>query len=380
MAKKFKRKNLIQSPARLIPQMEPWFDKAESVAVYKYMQSGGWGMEFTRTRELEKMIADYTGAKYCAMTINGTISLSIAFLALGLKAGDEVIVPDLTMIATANAAALLGMKPVFVDVESTTLCIDLAKAKKKLTKRTKALIYVAMNGRSGNMADVVKFCNEQELFLLEDAAQALGSFWHGKHLGTFGDIGSFSLSVPKIITTGQGGVLVTNNKKLYEKIRRIKDFGRINGGSDIHDDWGWNFKYTDLQAVIGIEQMKKLPWRVSRKKEIFSRYREGLKDILEVEFLATNLSDTSPWFIDIFVLDPDPLSKFLKVHGVGTRRIYPPISSQKIYKSTGDSNRFHITEGYASRGLWLPSSSRLTDKEIDTVVGYIKRYYTSKIR
>ena len=378
MAKKSKRKNLIQSPAQSIPQMEPWFDEAESVAVYKYMQSGGWGMEFMRTRELEKMIADYIGAKYCAMTINGTISLSIAFLALGLKAGDEAIVPDLTMIATANAAALLGIKPVFVDVEPITLCIDLVKAKRKVTKKTKVLVYVSFNGRSGNMKDVVKFCRDNQLFLVEDAAQALGSFWQGRHLGTFGDIGSFSLSAPKIITTGQGGILVTDNQKYFEKICRIKDFGRIKGGIDIHDDWGWNFKYTDIQAVIGIEQMKKLPWRVKKKKEIFAKYKEGLKNIREIKFLETDLSDTCPWFIDVFVSDPVQLSKFLNEQQIGTRRIYPPVSSQKIYKSSGNSSQFPTAEKYASRGLWLPSSSRLTDKEIDIVVGYIKRYYTSK--
>ena len=379
MAKKFKRKKLIQSPAQSIPQMEPWFDEAESVAVYKYMQSGGWGMEFRRTRELEGMIADLTGSKFCAMTVNGTISLTVALLALGLKAGDEAIVPNLTMIATANAAALLGVKPVFVDVEPTTLCTDLVEATRKVTKKTKVLVYVSFNGRSGNMKNVVRFCRDNHIYLVEDAAQALGSFWQGKHLGTFGDIGSFSLSVPKIITTGQGGILVTNKRKYFEKICRIKDFGRNRGGIDIHNEWGWNFKYTDIQAVIGIEQMKKLPWRVKRKREIFARYREGLKNTREVEFLRTNLSDTSPWFIDIFVPDPVKLSRFLSEQGIGTRRIYPPLTSQKIYKSADDSDRFPATEKYASRGLWLPSSSRLTNKEIDTVVDYIKRYYTSKV-
>ena len=378
MAKKFESntKSLLKHP---IAQMEPWFDKAETEAVGNYMKSGGWIMEFDKTRELEEMIADYTGAKYCVMTVNGTLSLVVALLALGIHSGDEVLMPNFTMIASPNAASLLGAKPILVDVEPTTLCMDLDKAKKSLTKKTRVLMYVAVNGRSTNMKDVVKFCTHHSLFLLEDAAQALGSFFKGKHLGTFGDIGSFSLSVPKIITTGQGGVLVTNSAKYFEKIRKIKDFGRTSGGTDLHDEWGWNFKYTDLQAVIGIEQMKKLALRVKRKKEIFERYRQGLKNLPEVEILRTDLSDTSPWFIDIFVKDPDKLAFFLKTRGIGTRIVYPPISSQKIYMNANNSTKFPVTQKYTSRGIWLPSSSRLTDKEVDIVVNFIKEYYTQKV-
>jgi len=362
-----------------ILQMEPWFDNAEASAVYKYMKSGGWLMEFTKTRELEKMITNYTGAKYCTMTVNGTISLIVALLALGLERDDQVLVPNMTMIATPNAVVLLGIKPILVDVKADTLCLDLTNAEEKLTKKTKAVIYVAMNGRSGDMDEVVRFCNKHGLYLLEDAAQALGSFYKGKHLGTFGDIGSFSFSVPKVITTGQGGALVTNKTGYIEKIRKIKDFGRISGGSDIHNDWGWNFKYTDLQAVIGIEQMKKLSKRLKRKKKIYERYMKGLENVRQVKFLKTNLVDTSPWFIDIFTQNPNSLSKFLKTKGIGTRRIYPPISSQKIYKPFDGSTGFPISEKFASRGLWLPSSSKLSDKDIDTVVWHIKNYFGVKI-
>lgn len=358
-----------------ILQMEPWFDNAEANAVYEYMNSGGWLMEFTKTRELEKLISNYTGAKYCTMTVNGTISLMLALLALGLKPDEQVLVPNLTMIATPNAAVFLGIKPVFVDVEADTLCLDLDMAERKLTKKTKAVIYVAMNGRSGDMDKVVGFCKKNNLYLIEDAAQALGSYYKGKHLGTFGDIGSFSLSVPKVITTGQGGALITNKAGYIEKIRKMKDFGRISGGLDIHNEWGWNFKYTDLQAVIGIEQMRKLSWRLKRKKKIYVRYMEGLGKVPKVEFLKTNLTDTSPWFVDIYTQDPESLSKYLKTKGIGTRRIYPPISSQKIYKHAAGSTKFPISNKFASRGLWLPSSSKLSDEEIDTVVWHIKNYF-----
>ncbi len=359
-----------------IPQMEPWFGEEEAKAVFGYMKSGGWIMEFKKTAELEQVIADFTRAKHCVITTNGTISLTLALLALGLKPGDEVLVPDFTMIATPNAAKLVGIKPVLVDIEPETLCLDLTKAQAAITLKTKALIYVAFNGRSGDMDAVKEFCHINNLFLIEDAAQALGSFWHGKHLGTFGEFGSFSFSAPKVISMGQGGALITNDEKLSQKIKKLKDFGREKGGVDTHDDLGWNFKFTDIQAVIGSEQMKKLPWRVERKKEIYRRYQEGLKDLAEVEFISTNLTDTSPWFIDIFVQNPDSLSAFLKERGIGARRVYPAIHTQKIYRDEYREKPFPVAEKYASGGLWLPSSSKLSDEEVDLVVGAIKVYYS----
>lgn len=358
-----------------IPQMEPWFDEAEANAVADYMHGGGWVMEFKKTEELEHMICEFTGAKYCVMTNNGTISLTLAMLALGLKSGDEVLVPDFTMIASPNSAKLISVNPVLVDVDAESLCMDLDVAARAITPKTKALMYVAFNGRAGDMNAVVDFCRKHNLYLVEDAAQALGSQQRGKHLGTFGDVGSFSFSVPKIITTGQGGALVTNNEILAAKIRRLKDFGRTGGGSDVHNEWGWNFKFTDIQAVIGIEQMKKLPWRVKRKKEIWQHYHDGLKNILQVEFMTTNLEDTSPWFIDIFVDEPDQLVAFLKERGIGSRLVYPAIHTQKIYADSYRGKSFPVAARYASRGLWLPSSSKLTDGDVSIVVTTIREYY-----
>lgn len=357
--------------------MEPWFDEKESKAVYDYMRMGGWITEFSKTEELEEELTRFTGSKFCVMTTNGTVALILALLAFGIKIGDDVLVPDLTMIATANAAVLLGAKPILVDIDPSTLCMDLTKARSSLTRRTKAMIYVPLNGRSGNMDDVVGFCKIHHLFLIEDAAQALGSTWQGCHLGTFGEIGSFSFSTQKIVTTGQGGALITNKKALYIKIKRLKDFGRTSGGNDIHDELGWNFKFTDLQAVVGIEQMKKLPHRIKRKKEIYKRYLDGLKSIKEVEFIPTNLRDTSPWFIDIYINHPLKLALYLKRRRIGTRPIYPPIHTQKIYHHKSHKGKFPITEKYSSQGLWLPSSSKLTDKEVDYIINTIKEYYRS---
>lgn len=361
---------------KTIPQMEPSFDHREIKAVTDYMESGGWIMEFKKTQELEKMICDFTGAKHCVMTINGTIALIIALLALELKPSDEILIPNLTMIASPNSAVLLGIKPIFIDIDPTNLCLDLSKAKKALNQKTKALMYVPLNGRSGNMKEVVNFCKANKLFLVEDAAQALGSYYQNKHLGTFGDIGTLSFSVPKIITTGQGGALLTDNTKLYNKIQKIKNFGRATGGTDTHDTFGWNFKFTDIQAVIGIEQFKKLPKRIIRKRQIYNKYHSILKDIPQVKFINTDLSQTTPWFIDIYAQSPSNLAAYLEKKGIKTRRIYPAINTQKIFRKQWKSHPFPTSQKIARQGLWLPSSVKLTSQEISLIANSIKQYYS----
>ena len=191
-----------------INQYEPSFDNNEADGLYAYMQSGGWVTEFKKTREFEDMIARYTGATYCSVVSNGTVSMSIALIAGGIGVGDEVIVPNYTMVATPNSAELIGARAVYVDVEPQTLCMDFSKMEEAITNKTKAVIFVSINGRvSSQMHELVNSCKKRGLMLIEDAAQSLGSFYDGRHLGTYGDVGSFSFSAPKIITTGQGGLL-----------------------------------------------------------------------------------------------------------------------------------------------------------------------------
>jgi len=358
---------------RQINQMEPWIGDEERQSIMEYLDSGGWLTEFRKTREFEQMIGDYVGSKFVSAVNNGTVSLFIACMALGIGSGDEVIVPDYTMIASANAVVLAGARPIFVDVDRKNLCIDLELAEEAITERTKAIMLVTINGRYPDMEKAVDLAKKHNLFLIEDAAQSLGSRYQGKHLGTFGDIGSFSFSAPKVITTGQGGALVTDNEELYERIRKIKDFGRAQGGIDYHETLGYNFKFTDLQAVIGIEQMKKLDWRVQRKKNMFALYQSQLEDVDEVDFIETNLEDTSPWFIDILVPDPLALRDYLKEQGIGSRPFYPPIHSQPAYGLTGE---YLNTEYISAHGLWLPSLSFLSDEDIRYICVKIKDFFS----
>lgn len=360
--------------------MQPWIDQEERKAMTEYLKGGGWLMEFKKTEEFEEMIAQFTGAKFASVVSNGTVSLFVALKALGIGNADEVLVPNYSMIASANAVILVGAKPILIDVYKDNLCIDLNLAQKAISKKTKALMFVSINGRSPDMSKVVSFCRKNNLYLIEDAAQSLGSKWEEKHLGTFGEIGSFSFSAPKVITTGQGGALVTNSDDLIKKIRQVKDFGRLKSGVDEHIVLGYNFKFTDLQAVIGIEQMKKLSFRVNRKKEIYELYRKTLSSIPQIHFIPTDLENTSPWLIDILAERRDGLITYLLNNQIGSRKFYPPIHTQAPYNKWQEyqNSHFPISEEISANGLSLPSASFLTDQTILRICKVINKFYTIK--
>lgn len=358
-----------------IMQMQPLFGVEESRAVSEYMQEGGFLTEFRRTERFEQMIAEYTKAKHCVVVNNGTISLTLAALAAGVKAGDEVIIPNYTMIASPNSVFMFGAVPVFVDVEPESLCLDVALVRAAITPRTKAIMLVSANGRypKSGIGAFESLAREHGLVLIEDAAQSLGSFYpDGRHIGLAGAVGSFSFSMPKIISTGQGGALITNDDDISFRLRRLKDFGRSGGGNDVHDTIGYNFKFTELQAAVGIEQMKKLPERVERKKEIWRRYVEGLQGISGVQLFTHDLERTSPWFIDCLVERRADLMAHMKERQIGTRMMYPPINRQQAYQVPGEHP---VSNLVGEKGLWLPSAVQLTDAEISRICGAIREFY-----
>lgn len=355
--------------------MEPWFGDEERLAIDAYMRKNGWITEFKKTQEFENVLAEYAGTKHCIVVNNGTISLTLAAVAADIKSGDEVIVPNYTMIASPNSIKMFGATPVFVDVESETLCLDIHLVEKAITDKTKAIMLVLANGRypeSGIKAfeDLAK---KHNIVLLEDSAQSLGSLYpDGRHQGSVGLVGSFSFSTPKIISTGQGGALITNDDDIAFKLKRLKDFGRNGGGVDIHDSIGYNFKFTDLQAIIGLEQMKKIDWRVERKKEIYELYKTGLDGCPSVKFFKQDTKITAPWFIDVLVENIQELMEYLKIKGIGSRLMYPPINKQSAYKVPGNHP---VSNLIGEKGLWLPSAAQLTNDEIEYICNCILQFY-----
>lgn len=357
--------------------MKPWFGEEERLAVDDYMKSGGFITEFKKTQEFEQHLASYTGAKYCVATNNGTVALTLAALACGIKAGDEVIVPNYTMIATASSLVLIGAKPVFVDVEPSTLCLDLKLVRRFLTPKTKAIILVAANGRSPSygVEAIKRLCQEKGLIFLEDAAQALGSrHANGLHVGRSGLAGTFSFSTPKIISTGQGGAVITDDPEINARMRKLKDFGRLTAGTDVHDVVGYNFKFTDIQACIGLAQIKKLEDRIAKKKHIYERYQDGLQNIPDVRLIKNDISITSPWFVEIITNQRSALKSFLEINSIGSRVMYPPLNQQGAFGIPGE---YPISEYIGKSGLWLPSFSQLTDEQISKVCNTIGKFFGS---
>lgn len=375
----------------MIPQYQPVFNReALAKEISDYILGDGYFTEYKQTEKFEQKIAQFLGVNHCITTNNGTISLSLALLAQGVNAGDHVLIPNLTMFATQAAVELIGAKPIFVDVDPRNLCLDLEQAKKIIEEaplnsstgvsNIKACIYVSLNGRSHKIDELENFehfCVENHIVYLEDNAQSLGS----KHSDNeyfiscpLVGIGSFSFSMPKIITTGQGGCLVTNNDKLARKIRKLKDFGRSGGGNDIHDEFGINNKFTEIQAIIGINQLQNINERIEKKKWIYKTYYDQLKEVKQIKFLNTNLDFTTPWFVDIFVEDRNKLQAFLKEMGIGTRNLYPALTSQEV-NTNYNKDYLPVSELYSTQGVWLPSSLLLTHEEIKFVCDKIKEFY-----
>jgi perosamine synthetase len=361
---------------KFIPQMEPLIAEADRGAVAAYLASGGWLTEFEETRAFERRIAEFTGARFCATAPNGTLALFLALAACEVGAGDEVIVPDLTMAATASAVMLAGAKVVFADIDPHSLCLDLQAAERLFSPRTRAVMLVSLNGRAPpRLEEFVARCRARGISVIEDAAQSLGSFSNGRHLGTLGDCGCFSFSSQKIVSTGQGGAVVTSDEKLAGRMKLLRDFGRLEGGSDHYLEVGWNFKFTDLQAVVGIEQMRRLPESVARKRHTFELYRRCLDGIGGIEIPRTDLSNVTPWFVDVFV-DRDakkPLMEHLQRNGIGSRSVYPALHREPAFAAAGS---FPVAEAMSDRGLWLPSSLGLEPEDVKRVCAVLRQFFT----
>ena len=356
-------------------------DESEKKELISVIDSG-WFTEASKTKEFEKMFAKFTGSKYACAITSGTAGLYLGLKALGIKNGDEVIVPDLTFVATPNSVEANNAKSVLVDIDRDTLNMDTDLIQKKITKKTKAIMTVNFNGRTTNMKILNEIAKKNDLRIIEDAAHSLGSYYDKKHQGNQSDLGVFSFSTPKIITTGQGGMIVTNNKNLYEKCMELKDFGRKIGAKKKmmsafdHDEIGYNFKFTEFQAAVGISQMKKLSNRIKIKKKMFKMYQEELENISDIEFVGTDLKKITPWMTDIILKNKNTRLKlitFLKKNNIETRIFYPSIHKLKPYLT--NNKKFPISSEISDRGLWLPSSITLKENQIGFITKQIKKFF-----
>lgn len=358
----------------LIPQIEPWIDENE-LKHLKRLVDNKYVVENVLTKEFEQLVKEQTGSKHAISVTNGTMALYCCMVSLGIGPGDEVIVPNLTFIATANSVIMVGAKPVFCDVDIETMCIDTTRIKGLITKKTKAIIPVHLYGEAADIYTLKSICKENDLFMIEDAAQGVGVLYDNKHVGTFGDFGILSYYGNKTITCGEGGIILTDDDELAKKCFRLKNHGREKKGIFIHEHIGFNFSFTEMQAAIGLSQMEKLDRIIERKKVIHDKYTKELKDIEDlIPQKFSKLTQPVHWFTSFLTNKKSELSKFLLDKNIQTRDFFYPLSLQPCYNINDEENYNNSVKLYKN-GISLPSSYTLTEEQQNYVIYCIKKFF-----
>lgn len=358
-----------------IPWWEPQVGSEEKKFIDKVLLSN-FPNEGEFTFLFEKKIAMLLNSNFAVTVTSGTIALFLALKGLGVGRGDEVIVPDLCFIAAPNAVDLTGAKVILVDINPNTLGIDVDDFEKKITRKTKAVIPVHISGYGADIVSILKIARSHNIFVIEDAAEAFLSKHKGKFLGTFGDAGCFSFSPAKTITTGQGGVIVTNNSRLRIRIKELKDQGRSErgtGGDDLHNAIGYNFKFTNLQAALGLGQLTYLKSRLKRLVKNHRLYVSNLKDIKGIAVFEFDLEagELPQWTI-LRTERRNELDQYLGGYNVECRRFWLPIHTQKPYKQ--NDNNFPNSSLISSQLLWLPSAFTMIDSDVEYVCKLIRKF------
>jgi len=366
----------------VILQIEPWIDEEELIQLKRVIQST-YVVEHNLTKEFEEQTKQLTNSKYAISITNGTMALYCCLKALGIGPGDEVLVPNITFIATANAVIMAGATPVLCEVDAKTFCIDIDSCITKLSKNTKAIMPVHLYGQAADMDKVCAFAKKHNLYIIEDAAQGVGVKFKNKHVGTFGDFGILSYYGNKTITCGEGGIVLTDNEELAKKVYRLKNHGRDKKGVFVHEHIGYNFSFTEMQAAIGIAQMNKLPKILAKKKSIYEKYMDKLSNIegLNPVFIDSRC-DPVFWFTSFSSNFVSQLSEYLLKNEILTRRYFYPLHLQPCYKNNNYirnlNDDFSLSEKIFETGISLPSSYHLTDKDQDFVIQKIISFYENR--
>jgi len=322
----------------------------------------------------EEEFCKFTQANHATTVSNGTVAIHLALEALEIGQDDEVIVPALTYIASVNPIVQVGAKPVFVDSLVSSWQVDPEDIKRKVTSKTKAIMVVHLYGQSADMDAIMNIAKEYNLFVIEDSAEAFGSLYKGKHVGTFGDVGTFSFFGNKTITCGEGGMVTAKDTAVYERMKHLKNQGVSYEKQYWHDVVAFNYRMTNMQASIGLAQLERAKYFIERKKEIASLYKKCLTDTTVEVHAEQDGTLHSYWMTSILVSDASDRTKlqaFLKENEIETRPLFYPVHTMPMY-NTGES--FPVAENLGSRGLNLPSWPGLKDDEIVYICTKIKEY------
>ncbi|MCE3296512.1 MAG: hypothetical protein K0R65_2226 [Crocinitomicaceae bacterium] len=378
----------------MIPLSVPLLEGNEWKYVKECLDTGWISSAGSYVNQFEQMVADYTGAKYGVACMNGTVGLHIAQILCGVEAGDHVIAPNITFIATLNAIKYTGADPILVDVNPGDWQMDLDLLGEFLAKNTsqkdgltvlnstgkaiKAIMPVHVLGNIGDLDKLMAIAEKYKLKVIEDSTESLGSFYKGKHTGTFGEMGVFSFNGNKIISTGGGGVMVTDNEELAKKAKHLTTQAKASAMEYIHDEIGYNYRLVNVLAAIGVAQMEKFPDLLRNKQKMDGFYRSELAGIGDIEFQSVSPDvKANCWLFTFKTSKMRGLLAHLNENGVMSRPFWMPMNRLNMFK-----NDIFVSENNHSDAIYescisIPSSAGITEEQMQEVVKQIKQFYAN---
>ena len=367
----------------MIPIAKPYLNQEDAQAAYDVIMSG-WITQGPRVQEFEEKFAAYTGAKHAVAVSNCTTGLHLAMIVAGIGSGDEVICPSMSYIATANSIMYVGAKPVFAEVHPETYNLDVADAEQRITSKTKAILLVHQIGMPADIDAFRALCDKHNLVLIEDAACAAGSSYKGKKIGSHSDLVCFSFHPRKVISTGDGGMVTTNNEAFAERMKLLRQHGMsVNAGArhgatkiifEDHLEVAYNYRMTDIQAAVGIRQLEKLDWIVEERRKIAQRYLTELADIACIRLPKEESGYFTNWQSFSIYLKPEaPLTRnelmqALLDKGIASRRGVMTSHRETAYKEYCRDLSLPRTEDACDRSIIIPLYVPMKDNEVTTII------------
>lgn len=373
----------------MIPVNRPLFISDEAKYLAAAIKTGWISSEGPFVKEFENKFSSFIGKKYGAAVSSGTAALEVAMGAIELKPGDEVIMPTFTIMSCAVAVVAYGGIPVFVDAEPDTWNMDVSQIEKKITKRTKAIMVVHIYGHPADMTPLIKLAKRHKLLVIEDAAEAIGAEYKGKKCGSFGDISCFSFYPNKTITTGEGGMLLTDNKRFKERADMLRDLGFMKEKRYYHEEIARNYRMTNIQAALGVAQLRNVKKLIAIKRRYGALYNKLLANIPGLNLPVEKSYAKNIYWMYGIVLDKstgfssESFAKKLSREGIGTRPFFYPLHRQPVwkksqYRKVREENKgsFPVADRIAKQGLYLPSGLGTTEKEIRYVAKTVRKLLT----
>ena len=359
---------------KTIPQVDLFLDHEELDRLAPSVLNR-WLTEGPNTLALAQCLQTLAGTRHVTFAPNGTLGLYLALLALDLPRGSEILMPSFTFYGSAMSAVFAGLQPVFVDSRRDTYNLDIDDLERQVTPRTRAIMPVHVYGQACDIEGVMAVARRHGLKVVEDAAQAFGVHFGGRHAGTFGDIGVFSFFSDKVVTMGEGAALFTQDDTLYQRLRLLRNQGRPNAGTFIHPELGMNFRITDLHAAIGLSQIAKFDRIRARRCELWRLYRNALDGVGDIRFMDVNVrSELVPFRAPFTTAQKPALERHMRANGIETRGFFHPMHLQPKLRSEPPAC-LPVAEELAATGLCLPVHHHISDEDVGFVCGTIGDFF-----